>query len=235
MRIQRNKNCTADAFLRGCLTGLIIGLAVIFATVKVNGATYEEVMASDFSGYNRNDVVRILNEDMSQPTKLASNQRRACLISPMRAYSEDFYKVADGIKYEALVAISAMETGHFKSAVATYHNNVGGMRGADGYMSFNSKEDGIDALADLLIEDYLDTSGYYFAGTTIVDVGQHYNQSVHWVNMYVKVRLDMERRIEGVEPIRAKAKRPKTCRHKVIRPKQLQGFDAFKQLNIKIL
>ena len=118
----------------------------------------------------------------------------------MKDFYEEFNKNSDKIKYEALTAISALETGYFSSEVCNYYNNVGGMRNSKGYFTYASKEEGIEDLSDLLIEEYLNEEGSYYEGTTIVDIGKHFNPSVHWVNMYVKVRLDMEERAEKVEP-----------------------------------
>lgn len=176
-------------------------ILTVFLAKKDNYAyscTYEEALNSDWTGYDLNDVIRILNEDVTVPTELTPEQREACLIGEMRDFHEEFNKNSDKIKYEALTAISALETGYFSSEVCNYYNNVGGMRNSNGYSTYSSKEEGIEALSDLLIEEYLNEEGSYYEGTTIVDIGKHYNPSVHWVNMYVKVRLDMEERAERI-------------------------------------
>lgn len=178
-------------------------LLTVFLAKKDNYAyscTYEEALNSDWTGYDLNDVIRILNEDVTVPTELTPEQREACLIGEMKDFYEEFNKNSDKIKYEVLTAISALETGYFSSEVCNYYNNVGGMRNSNGYSTYSSKEEGIEALSDLLTEEYLNKEGSYYEGTTIVDIGKHYNPSVHWVNMYVKVRLDMEERAEKVEP-----------------------------------
>lgn len=178
-------------------------ILTVFLAKKDNYAyscTYEEALNSDWTGYDLNDVIRILNEDITVPTELTPEQCEACLIGEMKDFYEEFNKNSDKIKYEALTAISALETGYFSSEVCNYYNNVGGMRNSNGYSTYSSKEEGIEALSDLLTEEYLSKEGNYYEGTTIVDIGKHYNPSIHWVNMYVKVRLDMEERAEKVEP-----------------------------------
>lgn len=189
------------ALFVAAMSGLLI-LTVFFAKEDnyAYSCTYEEALNSDWTGYDLNDVIRILNEDVTVPTELTPEQRKACLIGEMKDFYEEFNKNSDKIKYEALTAISALETGYFSSEVCNYYNNVGGMRNSNGYSTYSSKEEGIEALSDLLTEEYLSKEGSYYEGTKIVDIGKHFNPSVHWVNMYVKVRLDMEERAEKVEP-----------------------------------
>lgn len=180
---------------------LIIGaIIVVFIIVsdKSDALTYDEAMGLDWGGYDILEVERILTEDMTQPSVLSEEQKEACLIDDMRCFYKDFDKVSEGIKYEALTAISALETGHFKSELAKEYNNVGGMRGSNGYFQYDTKQDGIEALSDLLTNHYLNPEGCYYEGNTILDVSKHYNQSTHWVQLYVMIRLDMERRIENV-------------------------------------
>lgn len=187
------------ALFVAAMSGLLV-LTVFFAKEDnyAYSCTYEEALNSNWEGYEYNDVVRILNEDVTVPTELTPEQRKACLIGDMKDFYEEFNRNCGKIKYEALCAISALETGYFSSDVCNYYNNVGGMRNSNGYFMYSSKEEGIKALSDLLSKEYLDEEGSYYEGTTIVDIGKHYNPSVHWVNMYVKVRLDMEKRAERV-------------------------------------
>lgn len=180
---------------------LIIGaILVIFMIVsdKSDALTYDEAVKLDWGNYDMLEVERILAEDITEPSVLSEEQKEACLIGDMRCFYKDFDKVSGGIKYEALTAISALETGHFKSELAKEYNNVGGMRGSNGYFQYDTKQDGIEALSDLLTNHYLNPEGCYYEGNTILDVSKHYNQSIHWVQLYVMIRLDMERRIENV-------------------------------------
>lgn len=183
---------------------LIIGaILVVFMIVsdKSDALTYDEAVNLDWGDYDISRVEIILAEDMTQISVLSEEQKEACLIGDMRCFYKDFDKVSGGIKYEALTAISALETGHFKSELAKEYNNVGGMRGSNGYFQYDTKQDGIEALSDLLTKHYLNPEGCYYEGNTILDVSKHYNQSTHWVQLYVKIRLDMERRIENVPGI----------------------------------
>lgn len=176
----------------------VIFVVFMIVSDKGDALTYDEAMNLDWGNYDISGVERILTEDMTQPSVLSEEQKEACLIDDMRCFYKDFDKVSEGIKYEALTAISALETGHFKSDLAKYGNNVGGLRGKNGYFHYDTKQEGIEALSNLLTNHYLDPYGCYYEGNTILDVSKHYNQSTHWVQLYVKIRLDMERRIENV-------------------------------------
>lgn len=178
----------------------VVFLLTLFP-IPVNACTYEEALNRDYSGYNQQDVIRILKEDLSQSSDLTYNQRKECLIGEMRDFHEDFSKYSKEIKYEALTAISALETGYFSSDVCKELNNVGGLCSSQGYRHFSTKEEGICALSQLLVQEYLHPEGAYYEGNTIIDVSQHYNTSPHWVELYVKVRLDMESRIPEDSPI----------------------------------
>ena len=180
---------------------LVIGIilvAFMIVSDKGDALTYDEAMSLDWGNYDILGVERILAEDITEPSVLSEEQKEACLIGDMRCFYKDFDKVSGGIKYEALTAISALETGHFKSELAKEYNNVGGMRGSNGYFQYDTKQDGIEALSDLLTKHYLNPEGCYYEGNTILDVSKHYNQSTHWIQLYVMIRLDMERRIENV-------------------------------------
>lgn len=179
-----------------CLMLMVLSLLFISAC-EVEACTYEEAISADYSGYNLQDVERILNEDITVPSNLSDEQKSACLIGDMKDFTEEFDKRCGSIKFEALAAISAAETGYFTSEVSALYNNVGGMMVGDEYLSYNSKVDGIQALSDLLNNHYIDPDGVYFEGKTILDIGKNYNPRVHWVNLYVKVRLDMEKRCEN--------------------------------------
>lgn len=176
----------------------VIIVAFMIVSDKGDALTYDEAMGLDWGGYDILEVERILSEDITEPSVLSEEQKEACLIGDMRCFYKDFDKVSGGIKYEALTAISALETGHFKSELAKEYNNVGGMRGSNGYFQYDTKQDGIEALSNLLTNHYLNPEGCYYEGNTILDVSKNYNQSTHWVQLYVKIRLDMERRIENV-------------------------------------
>lgn len=176
-------------------------ICLFVAVDEACACTYDEALNSDWGNYPISRVKEILQEDISVESTLAPNQKENMLIGDMRNFYSEFDKVSSEIKYEALCAISALETGHFSSGLCKKYNNVGGMKGKDGYLVYDTREQGIQALSQLLSKHYLNSGGSYYCGKTIIDVSKHYNPSVHFVNLYVKIRIDMENRIQGIEPI----------------------------------
>lgn len=223
MKIRKNNKGLLQDFLRGSLIGLFVGLLICIYTDRMYACTYEEALDGDWSGYNYMDVVRILNEDMTVPSKLTEDEKKGCLIAPMSDFYKEFDKRAKGIKYEALAAISALETGYFTSEVSKSYNNVGGLMNSDGYFTYKDKEEGIKALSDLLVKGYLKKDGKYYSGKSILEVGRHYNPSAHWVQMYVKVRLDMEERIEGLEEFKVKKEISESRKHILAQARKVYG------------
>jgi hypothetical protein len=61
-----------------------------------------------------------------------------------------------GIDPALLAAIAIHETGNGSSSAARKKNNIGGMMGKNGLMSFNSIQEGIDKMASNLKRNYID-------------------------------------------------------------------------------
>lgn len=61
-----------------------------------------------------------------------------------------------GIDPALLAAIAVHETGNGSSSAVKNKNNVGGMMGKNGLMSFSSIEEGIDRMASNLKRNYID-------------------------------------------------------------------------------
>lgn len=82
-----------------------------------------------------------------------------------------------GIRHDIPVAISKLETGHYKSTVCTQYNNVGGMMYGGQPIVYGSIEEGVEAFVSNLAE-------HYFAEglTTVEAISVKYNpsDSVNW-------------------------------------------------------
>ena len=61
-----------------------------------------------------------------------------------------------GVDYSMLYAIARLETGNFTSGLYLENNNPGGMRTSDGWLSYDSKLEGIMEMARLLKINYID-------------------------------------------------------------------------------
>lgn len=61
---------------------------------------------------------------------------------------------AKNVDAKLVAAIMAQESGWGKSALARRKNNFGGLKGKGGWMSFKTREAGIDYLVDLIARKY---------------------------------------------------------------------------------
>ncbi|OZB90049.1 hypothetical protein CJP46_35305 [Paenibacillus sp. XY044] len=92
-----------------------------------------------------------------------------------------------GIDPALLAAIAIHETGNGSSSAAKNKNNVGGMMGKNGLMTFSSLQDGIDKMASNLKRNYIDKGL-----TTIEQIQKKYapvgasndpnNLNSNWIN-----------------------------------------------------
>lgn len=101
-----------------------------------------------------------------------------------------FYKAQEkyGINAIFLIAIARLESACGKSRLARENNNFGGMCGKNGYLKFNSVDDGIDALAKNLKNLYID-KGH----TTIEMIGEKYAADPNWADKIVSCMNDMQK------------------------------------------
>lgn len=139
-------------------------------TIKRLQAQYEEVVSN-----THNDTTKQQTSDYEPKNEVIE---------------QDMFKVASdkyNIDYFLLKAISIHETGHFKSKAWLEYNNAGGIMGKNGLVRYETKEDGIMAMARLLKTQYID-KGY----DTIEKIQKKYaplnvkndpnNLNRHWIS-----------------------------------------------------
>lgn len=75
----------------------------------------------------------------------------------LKGHGDDFIRAGEryGIDPAFIAAIAMHETGNGTSSIARNKNNVGGMMGKNGAMTFSSVEEGIDAMASNLYRLYI--------------------------------------------------------------------------------
>lgn len=96
------------------------------------------------------------------------------------------YSIERGVDPLLSMAIVLQETGCYWncSSLVIYHNNVGGMRGSNGYMSFPSMNEGIKAYIDNLYNNYV-----AYGLVTSETMGPKYAEDPLWsqrVNAYIE-------------------------------------------------
>lgn len=141
---------------------------------------------------------RTCNGGAISPTASASGATlNKTLGGALSGYGDVFASVGAkyGISPALLAAIAVHETGNGTSSAAKSKNNVGGMMGKNGLMSFGSLEEGIDKMASNLKRNYIDKGL-----TTIEQIQKKYapvgaandptglnNNWVNGVNKYYKM------------------------------------------------
>lgn len=102
-----------------------------------------------------------------------------------------------GINALFLIGIAKLESAGGTSSLARNSNNLGGLKnGNSGYLSFATKEDCVEYMADLLKEKYLTEGGRYYKGKTSKDVSIRYcEQSASWYGQVESLMKDSYERI----------------------------------------
>lgn len=79
-----------------------------------------------------------------------------------------------GVSALFLIAIAKLESASGSSPLATGRNNLGGLKTDSGYLSFGSREECVEYMAQLLSADYLTPGGRFYNGPTSKDVARIY-------------------------------------------------------------
>ncbi|MEG1656068.1 MAG: glucosaminidase domain-containing protein [Christensenellaceae bacterium] len=87
-----------------------------------------------------------------------------------------------GINALFLIGITKLESASGTSSLARSKNNLGGLKnGSSGYLSFDSKQDCVEYMANILKDNYLSENGKHYKGTTSQAVSIRYcEQSTSW-------------------------------------------------------
>lgn len=101
----------------------------------------------------------------------------------LKGKGEQFCKAQEkyGINATFLVGIANLESALGKSDYARNRNNIAGMRGANGYLRFESVDECIDKMAANLKEKYIDKGL-----TTIEKINKKYAESNDWSNAIIR-------------------------------------------------
>ena len=106
----------------------------------------------------------------------------------LKGKGKEFIKVQEkyGINAVFLIAIADLESACGKSKLAQKNNNFGGMRGKNGWLKFNSVDEGIDKLASNLKRRYIDDGLI-----TIDKIAKRYAEDRKWAETVVSKMNNM--------------------------------------------
>jgi hypothetical protein len=122
------------------------------------------------------DMTRITNFGAEELERALAGTGLAGLGAAYAQMEKDY-----GINALFLIAIAKLESAGGSSGLAVRQNNLGGLKnGGSGYMSFDTKEDCIVYMAQLLKENYLTEGAKHYFGRTAQDVNRHYCEGSAW-------------------------------------------------------
>ena len=129
--------------------------------------------------------------DMARESGVTAKQLESALYYDLSDYASTFVLCEEefGINSVLLSSIAALESGWARSDLAKEKNNLFGWRSSSGeYSKFESKEQCILNVAKSISENYLDESGPYYSGGTMVEnVAEYYSPSDEWVELVKEI------------------------------------------------
>ena len=105
-----------------------------------------------------------------------------------------------GINSLFIVALACHESNYGRSALSRDKNNIFGFRAYDrdpynSAMSFSSKEECIRHVSKFLCDNYLNESGMYFNGYTMLSINVKYASDSRWAEKIYKIMEDLQKRV----------------------------------------
>ena len=98
-----------------------------------------------------------------------------------------------------LLAIIRLESGNGRSSLARNQNNLGGItaprNSVTAFRSFDSKRDCVIYMAKLLGEQYLNETGRFFNGYTLLDINKKYSASTAWSTKVSEIMYEIQWRL----------------------------------------
>lgn len=97
-----------------------------------------------------------------------------------------------------LMAIIRLESGNGTSWLAYNNNNLGGVSNGKSYRKFETKEQCVLYMAQLLSEEYLDENGlWYGGGSTTKDINKYYCELPNWHKKINSLMIEIQNDIKN--------------------------------------
>ena len=98
-----------------------------------------------------------------------------------------------------ILAIIRLESGNGKSHLAKSKNNLGGLKAAAVYRSFDTKNDCVEYMANLLSTHYLTEGGKYYKGYTLEDIAKTYcTSSEKWTELVKNLIYEIQTSLDKI-------------------------------------
>lgn len=93
-------------------------------------------------------------------------------------YAEQEYQ----INILFIISLNREESGNGRSSLSISHNNLGGVKGNNGYKSYSDWGESLNDICRLINEEYLTEDGSYYNGLSIFDINKRYCEQDSWGN-----------------------------------------------------
>jgi len=162
---------------------------------EISGPVQEYVIFSDKNN--------IKTQDMRKKSQVSEEQLRVYLqrfpnlsgIEGALIEAQDIYNVNAIL----MLSIIRLESGNGKSNLARNQNNLGGItaprNSVTAFRSFDSKRDCVIYMAKLLGEQYLNETGRFFNGYTLLDINKKYSASTAWSTKVSEIMYEIQWRL----------------------------------------
>ena len=180
-----------------CLGMMVSGLGELnaSATMRIIPEVYEEyIKYLQPENESKEEVKEEIVEDINEATYNPDNLRELSNLSKeqisrilegndLQVLADTYYEMENKYNINAifLMALNMEESGHGRSSLAVYSNNLGGIKSRDGgYASFESWDQCLDYISNLIDEMYLTEGGAYYNGTSVYGVNVKYCVGGTW-------------------------------------------------------
>jgi hypothetical protein len=172
----------AAAILTAIMLQTTSAFALEYQTVLTDGTQLDSVVYLDVS------------KDLTEKTNMTPEMMEALLPGDLAGIGEALSEGEEqtGINALFILAIIRLESGNGSSYLARSQNNLGGIKGGDGYRTFESKQACVTYMFDLLNRLYISQGR-----STISAVGEKYCESGGWAGKVSSMMDEMIARCSG--------------------------------------
>ena len=164
-------------------------VAVIVIIAQTSTAFALEYTSKLDDGYVLNSSVKLnVTEDITQKSNLVPDMIEALLPEDLKGLGQAFCDGEEKHNINALfvLAIVQLESGNGTSYLAREKNNLGGIKGGNGYRAFGSKEECVAYMFDLLDRLYVSKGR-----DTIDKIGHIYCATGGWIPQVKSLMYDL--------------------------------------------
>jgi hypothetical protein len=170
-------------------------VAVVVIIAQTTTAFALEYTSDLDDGYVLTSSVKLnVSEDITQKSNLVPEMIEALLPDGLKGLGQAFHDGEERHNINALFVLSIvdLESGYGSSYLAQNSNNLGGIKGKNGYRSFESKEECVAYMFDLLDRLYISKGR-----DTIDEIGHVYCATGGWIPQVKSIMHELVQTCNG--------------------------------------